>query len=111
MKGYQLNATRKICHFGSHFRSIRTDHAAGHADGLPGNLSVHPGGVVIAADLLSMSPVDLSAKGFPVIQFDKDDAAALGFVKLDLPKDAHAKALAARASAASISTSAPCRST
>ncbi len=59
------------------------DIAAGF-DGLPRNLSVHLGGVVITDDLLSISPVELSAKGFPVIQFDKDDAAALGLVKLDL---------------------------
>ena len=45
---------------------------------------MHLGGVVIADDLLSIAPVEMSAKGFPVVQFDKDDVAALGLVKLDL---------------------------
>ncbi len=53
--------------------------------GLPYQLSVHPGGVVIAPDeLASWVPVEMSNKGFPVAQYDKDDVEALGLVKLDL---------------------------
>lgn len=58
---------------------------ASKISGLPYQLSVHLGGVVIAPDVLeAWVPVERSAKGFPVIQYDKDDVEALGFVKLDL---------------------------
>jgi len=46
---------------------------------------VHLGGVVIAPEeLASWVPVEMSNKGFPVAQYDKDDVEALGLVKLDL---------------------------
>jgi len=59
---------------------------ASRLDGLPRNLSIHSGGIVISGDqpLTSLVPVEISAKGFPVAQFDKDDIEALGLVKLDL---------------------------
>jgi DNA-directed DNA polymerase III PolC len=58
---------------------------AAKISGLPYQLSVHLGGVVIAPDeLASWVPVEMSNKGFPVAQYDKDDVEALGLVKLDL---------------------------
>jgi DNA-directed DNA polymerase III PolC len=58
---------------------------AAKISGLPYQLSVHLGGVVIAPEeLASWFPVEMSNKGFPVAQYDKDDVAALGLVKLDL---------------------------
>ena len=58
---------------------------AARISGLPYQLSVHLGGVVIAPDeLASWVPVEMSRKGFPVAQYDKDDVEALGLVKLDL---------------------------
>jgi DNA-directed DNA polymerase III PolC len=58
---------------------------AAKISGLPYQLSVHLGGVIIAPDTLdSWAPVEVSAKGFPVVQYDKDDVEALGLVKLDL---------------------------
>ncbi|MFP4474591.1 MAG: DNA polymerase III subunit alpha [Desulfatibacillaceae bacterium] len=53
--------------------------------GLPRQLSVHLGGVVITpGEIEDWSPHEISRKGFPVIQFDKDDVEALGLIKLDL---------------------------
>jgi DNA-directed DNA polymerase III PolC len=58
---------------------------AAKISGLPYQLSVHLGGVVIAPEALaSWTPVEISRKGFPVAQYDKDDVEALGLVKLDL---------------------------
>ena len=58
---------------------------AAKISGLPYQLSVHLGGVVIAPEeLASWVPVEMSNKGFPVVQYDKDDVEALGLVKLDL---------------------------
>jgi DNA-directed DNA polymerase III PolC len=58
---------------------------AARISGLPYQLSVHLGGVVIAPEeLASWVPLEVSRKGFPVAQYDKDDVEALGLVKLDL---------------------------
>jgi DNA-directed DNA polymerase III PolC len=58
---------------------------AARISGLPYQLSVHLGGVVIAPEeLASWVPLEMSRKGFPVAQYDKDDVEALGLVKLDL---------------------------
>lgn len=58
---------------------------AAKISGLPYQLSVHLGGVVIVpGELASWVPVEMSNKGFPVVQYDKDDVEALGLVKLDL---------------------------
>ena len=58
---------------------------AAKISGLPYQLSVHLGGVVIApGELASWVPVEMSNKGLPVVQYDKDDVEALGLVKLDL---------------------------
>ncbi len=54
-------------------------------DGLPRHLSVHLGGVVISRDpITNFTPLELSAKGVIVCQFDKDDIEALGLVKMDM---------------------------
>jgi len=58
---------------------------AAKISGLPYQLSVHLGGVVIAPEALaSWVPVEMSRKGFPVAQYDKGDVEALGLIKLDL---------------------------
>jgi DNA-directed DNA polymerase III PolC len=74
LKGSELKKEREIIELAS------------ACDGLPRHLSVHLGGVAIAGDrpLTSLVPVEMSAKGFPVCQLDKDDIEALGLVKLDL---------------------------
>ena len=53
-------------------------------DGLPRHLSTHLGGVVISNELFDLCPMEISAKGLPVIQYDKDDIEALGITKFDL---------------------------
>ncbi|MEY3020249.1 MAG: hypothetical protein RLZZ272_1233 [Actinomycetota bacterium] len=54
-------------------------------DGVPRHLAMHPCGIVLGDDsLTARMPVERSARGHPVLQFDKDDVAALGFVKLDV---------------------------
>lgn len=74
LKGSDLEKERRILNIASRL------------DGLPRNLSVHLGGIVISGNkpLTSSVPVEISAKGFPVAQFDKDDVEAMGLVKLDL---------------------------
>lgn len=53
--------------------------------GLPHNLSVHLGGMVLTpGEIFNWSPLQTSRKGIPVVQFDKDDVEALGLVKLDI---------------------------
>ncbi|WP_432486953.1 DNA polymerase III subunit alpha [Kineococcus sp. SYSU DK018] len=54
-------------------------------DGLPRQVSLHPCAVVLSGpDLLRRTPVETSARGFPMSQFDKDDAEDLGLLKLDV---------------------------
>lgn len=50
------------------------------------NLSLHCGGLVIVPDELRRRyvPVEISAKGLPVIQFEKDQTESAGLVKIDL---------------------------
>jgi len=53
--------------------------------GCPRNLSVHCGGVVIAPDGIDRHvPVQRSAKGVMVVQWEKDQAEEAGLVKIDL---------------------------
>ncbi|MHC4985135.1 MAG: PHP domain-containing protein, partial [Planctomycetota bacterium] len=53
--------------------------------GLPHNVSVHPGGIVMAPERLDrFAPLQPAAKGVRVTQFDKDGVEAMGLVKLDL---------------------------
>ncbi|NAZ88056.1 DNA polymerase III subunit alpha, partial [Kineococcus indalonis] len=54
-------------------------------DGLPRQVSLHPCGVVLSdTGLLARTPVEASARGFPMSQFDKDDVEDLGLLKLDV---------------------------
>jgi error-prone DNA polymerase len=54
-------------------------------DGLPRHLAMHPCGILLANDdLLDRTPIERSAQGFPMTCFDKDDVAALGWLKLDV---------------------------
>jgi error-prone DNA polymerase len=54
-------------------------------DGLPRHVAMHPCGVVLSdANLLDRTPVEPSAEGLPLTQFDKDDVEAAGLIKLDV---------------------------
>jgi len=54
-------------------------------DGFPRHLALHPSGILIAPDdLLTRTPMERSANGFRMSQFDKDDVEALGLLKLDV---------------------------
>lgn len=58
---------------------------AGRLVGLLHNLSVHPGGIVIAPRGMSRHvPVQSSPKGVPITQYDKDGVEDIGLVKIDL---------------------------
>ncbi len=49
------------------------------------NLGLHPGGVVLVPDeIRRYVPVEISASGVPVIQWEKDQAEDAGLVKIDL---------------------------
>lgn len=53
--------------------------------GLPRHLGTHSSGLVISAHpLTDVTPLQMSAKGVAITQFDKDDVEALGLMKLDL---------------------------
>jgi error-prone DNA polymerase len=54
-------------------------------DGLPRQIAMHPCGVVLSdASLLDRTPVERSAEGLPLSQFDKDDVETAGMIKLDV---------------------------
>ncbi|MFZ9360038.1 MAG: DNA polymerase III subunit alpha [Candidatus Nanopelagicales bacterium] len=54
-------------------------------DGLPRHLAMHPCGVILSdKSLLDRTPVEYSASGFAMSQFDKDDVELMGFLKLDV---------------------------
>lgn len=54
-------------------------------DGFPRHLALHPSGILIAPhDLMRITPMERSANGFRMSQFDKDDVEALGLLKLDV---------------------------
>lgn len=54
-------------------------------DDFPRHLSVHLGGVVVSGGLLTdLVPLERSANGVIVTQFDKDDIETLGLVKMDI---------------------------
>jgi len=60
-------------------------HLAGQLVNIPRHISVHPGGVVITPRPLNhYVPIELAAKGVPIIQWDKDSAEEAGLVKIDL---------------------------
>jgi len=52
---------------------------------LPGNLSVHPGGIVIGRKTIDCYvPIQTAAKGVKITQYDKDGVEDVALVKLDL---------------------------
>jgi error-prone DNA polymerase len=54
-------------------------------DGFPRHLAMHPCGILLGdVDLLTRTPLERSAHGYAMSQFDKDDVAALGLLKLDV---------------------------
>ena len=54
-------------------------------DTFPRHLALHPSGVLLAdTHLMERTPLEASAQRFPMSQFDKDDVAALGLLKLDV---------------------------
>ena len=54
-------------------------------DSFPRHMALHPSGILIAPDdLVTRSPLERSANGFRMIQFDKHDVEALGLLKLDV---------------------------
>ncbi len=54
-------------------------------DGIPRHIALHPSGVLLdGVGLRDFVPVERSADGFAMAQFDKDDVAALGLCKLDI---------------------------
>ena len=54
-------------------------------DGLPRHVALHPCGVILSdAGLGTRTPVEPSAAGYPMSQFDKDDVEDLGLLKLDV---------------------------
>jgi error-prone DNA polymerase len=60
--------------------------AARHLTGAPRHLGIHTGGMVLASEeLWGVSPVEWATMpGRSVLQWDKDDCAAMGLVKFDL---------------------------
>lgn len=53
--------------------------------GMPRGIGTHCGGVIITpGPITNHVPVQYSAKGFPIIQWEKDGAEAMGLVKIDL---------------------------
>ena len=54
-------------------------------DGFPRHVALHPSGVLLGdGNLRDLVPVERSAAGFAMAQFDKDDVEALGLCKLDV---------------------------
>ena len=54
-------------------------------DGLPRRVALHPCGVLLSdATLLNRTPVEPSAAGYPMSQFDKVDVEEMGLLKLDV---------------------------
>jgi error-prone DNA polymerase len=54
-------------------------------DGLPRHVAMHPCGLVLSdLTLLDRTPVEASAAGYPMSQFDKDDVEEMGLLKLDV---------------------------
>lgn len=53
--------------------------------GIPRHIGVHCGGIVITPSAITdIAPVQMAAKGVPIIQYDKDAAESVGLVKIDL---------------------------
>lgn len=58
---------------------------SGKIIGMPRGIGTHCGGVVITTvPINTVAPVQYSAKGYPIIQWEKDGAEEMGLVKIDL---------------------------
>ncbi len=58
---------------------------AGRIIGLPRGIGTHCGGVLMTpGPIQSVAPVQLSAKGYPIVQWEKEGVEAMGLVKIDL---------------------------
>ena len=54
-------------------------------DGLPRHVAMHPCGVILSnTTLLQRTPIQPSAQGYSMTQFDKDDVEHMGLLKLDV---------------------------
>jgi len=54
-------------------------------DGMPRNAKMHPCGVVLSRlPIRELTPVFVSAKGYPTTHFDMDSVEAVGLVKMDI---------------------------
>lgn len=85
LKG-SFEATPEIQHFNLDLDAIaRVVEIADRIVGYPRHLGIHVGGIVISDRILTdYVPLQWSAKGIVICQFDKDDVEALKLVKLDL---------------------------
>ncbi|MBN1309054.1 MAG: DNA polymerase III subunit alpha [Chitinispirillaceae bacterium] len=58
---------------------------AGRIVGLPRGIGTHCGGVLVTpGPIRSTAPVQHSAKGYPIVQWEKEGVEAMGLVKIDL---------------------------
>jgi error-prone DNA polymerase len=54
-------------------------------DGLPRHIALHPSGILLSDQgLRDLTPAEMSAQGYPMSQFDKDDVEEIGLLKLDV---------------------------
>ena len=54
-------------------------------DGLPRHLAMHPCAIALSdIQLQDFAPVEQNPSGYPMLQFDKDDAEDIGLLKLDV---------------------------
>ncbi len=78
-----INAWCHALHLAKPWPEIFT--VAVQLEGRVRNLGLHCGGIVIVPDeIRKYVPVQISAKGIPVIQWEKDQTEDAGFVKLDI---------------------------
>lgn len=53
--------------------------------GMPSSIGTHPGGVIVTpGPIRAEAPVQMSAKGYPIVQWEKDGVEEMGLVKIDL---------------------------
>ena len=58
---------------------------AGRIIGMPRGIGTHCGGIVITpVPINTVAPVQYSAKGYPIVQWEKDGAEEMGLIKIDL---------------------------
>lgn len=81
-----LTAYPELRHSGLDFTRYRQlFNLARQAAGFPTHVGTHLGGIVICREpIATVSPLQMAAKGVPLLQFDKRDVESLGLLKLDL---------------------------